>query len=104
MTQNTTTSTSSTKQLTIVADIYLYFDGLFELDDTDSDTLFASSYLRGLISLVATEFGDESQAISAPLIEGVTQKIIQAKSELAPQDYAIVNNFWLDIQKNVSFK
>ncbi len=99
MTKN---SNTSTKPLTIVADIYLYFDGLFELDDTDSDTLFASSYLRGLISLVATEFGDESQAISVPLIEGVSQKIIQSKAELAPQDYAIVSNFWLEIQQRVA--
>ncbi|HBY87610.1 MAG TPA: hypothetical protein DEO86_17260 [Colwellia sp.] len=97
----TTNSTTSTEQLTIVADIYLYFDGLFERDDIDGDTLFASSYLRGLISLVATEYGDESQAISSALIEGVTQKIILAKTELAPQDYAIVNNFWLGMQKNV---
>ncbi len=101
MTKN---STIPTEQLTIVADIYLYFDGLFELDDIDSDTLFASSYLRGLISLVATEFGDESQAISADLIDGVTEKIILAKTELAPQDYAIVNNFWLAMQKNITFK
>ncbi|KGJ93195.1 YfcL family protein [Colwellia psychrerythraea] len=101
MTKN---STMPTEQLTIVADIYLYFDGLFELDDIDSDTLFASSYLRGLISLVATEFGDESQAISADLIDGVSEKIILAKTELAPQDYAIVNNFWLAIQQNVTFK
>jgi hypothetical protein len=100
----TNNSATPAEQLTIVADIYLYFDGLFEQDDIDSDTLFASSYLRGLISLVATEFGDESQVISSDLIEGVTQKIILAKTELAPQDYAIVNNFWLAMQKNVSLK
>lgn len=90
-------------QLTTVADFYQYLDSLFELDDTDSNTLFASGYLRGFISLVASEFGDESQAISSTLIEGISQKIIQAKAELSPQDYAIVTNFWLDTQKRVAF-
>ncbi len=95
-------STISNKQLTTVADFYQYLDGLFELDDTDSDTLFASGYLRGFISLVATEFGDESQTISQSLIDGVTERITQAKAELSPQDFAIVSNFWLDTQQRVA--
>jgi len=56
--------------------------------------------MRGFLSLVATEFGDESQLISADLIKAVTQKAMQAQVELSPQDYAIVSNFWLEIQSN----
>jgi hypothetical protein len=98
----TTTSSTSNKQMTTLADFYQYLDVLFEFDDTDSDTLFASGYMRGLISLVATEFGDENQVISGDLIEGVTQKILKAKAELSPQDYAIVSNFWLEIQREIA--
>ncbi|PKI18074.1 YfcL family protein [Colwellia sp. 12G3] len=99
MPTNTSNTKNSNKNLTTVADFYQYLDGLFELDDTDSDTLFASGYMRGFLSLVATEFGDENQLVSADLIKAVTQKSMQAKVELSPQDYAIVTNFWLDIQK-----
>ena len=106
MSENLNTSNnlnSSCRQLTTVHKIYQYLDDLFE-QDTDSDTLFAGGYLRGFISLVATEYGDESQAISVGLIDGVSQKLTQAKAELTPQDHAIVSNFWLDIQKSLSLK
>ena len=91
MTNNTTVT------LTTVNELYQYLDSLFN-QDIDNDTLFAGGYLRGFISLVATEFGDEAQLLSSALIEGVSEKLIQSKSELSPQDHAIVNNFWLDIQ------
>lgn len=100
MTSETTISNISTKKLASVADLYQYLDALFELD-ADSDTLFAGSYLRGFISLVATDYGDESQVISSLLLEGVTAKVGQAKVELSPQDYAIVTNFWLSLQQRV---
>ncbi|KGJ96374.1 YfcL family protein [Colwellia psychrerythraea] len=94
-------SNTPAQTLTSVADFYQYLDDLFE-KDIDSDTLFASGYLRGFLSLVATEFGDENQAISVALIDGVNQKISQAKTELSPQDHAIVTNFWLDTQKKIA--
>lgn len=90
-----------TKQLITVADFYHYLDTLFELD-SDSDTLFAGGYLRGFFSLVATDFGDENQVISAALVAAVTDKAKQAKSELSPQDYAIVTNFWLATQQKIT--
>jgi hypothetical protein len=86
-----------------VIDFYQYLDDLFE-QDADSDTLFAGSYLRGFFSLVATDFGDESQTISAELLKAVSEKLTQAKAELTPQDHAIVSNFWLDTQAKVSLK
>lgn len=102
MPKNTSSSTHSSEQLTTIADFYLYLDGLFELDYADSDTLFSGGYLRGLFSLVATEFGDESQAITSALVAGVNEKLTQAKTELSPQDHAIVTNFWLEIQQRFS--
>ena len=98
---NSDHSTNASKQLTSVADFYQYLDDLFE-QDIDSDTLFASGYLRGFISLVATKFGDESQAVSIALIDGITEKLTQAKAELSPQDYAIVTNFWLATQNKIT--
>jgi len=85
------------KKLNTLSELYLYLDSLFE-QDIDSDTLFASSYLRGLISLSATDFGDEKQLISTPLIDMVSIKLSQTKTELSPQDNVIVQNFWLDLQ------
>ncbi len=78
--------------------IYQYFDSLFELD-VDEDMLFASSYVRGFISLYAGEFGDETQPIAAVLVECISQHLTQAKSELSPQDAAIVSNFWFTLQQ-----
>ena len=98
MTLETKTSNISTKTLYTVADFYQYLDALFELD-ADSDTLFAGSYLRGFISLVAADYGDENQNISTPLLDGITAKVGQSKVELSPQDYAIVTNFWLGLQQ-----
>jgi len=85
-----------------VADIYQYLDNLFERD-VDADTLFAGGYLRGFISLSATDFGDEQQTISEALLTEVSSKLHQAKSELSPQDHVIVNNFWLTMQNEFRY-
>lgn len=89
------------KPLKTAADLYQYLDSLFD-HETDSDTLFAGGYIRGLSSLVATDFGDESQNLSVHLIEAISAKINQAKNELSPQDSAIVTNFWLNVQEHIS--
>ena len=88
------------KKFITVADFYEYLDALFDLE-SDSDMLFAGGYLRGFISLVATEYGDESQVITALLLAAISGKVNQARTELSPQDHAIVNNFWLEIQCRV---
>lgn len=100
---NTEQNIVTEKQLSTAADLYQYLDDLFE-QDTDSDTLFAGGYLRGISSLVATDFGDEDQIISIELITAITDKINLAKTELSPQDFAIVNNFWLAVQSHISVK
>jgi len=85
------------KNIATVAELYQYLDDLFD-QDVDSDTLFASGYLRGFISLSATDFGDEQQLISTALIDSISNKLVQAKAELSPQDHLIVQNVWLRIQ------
>jgi hypothetical protein len=82
-----------------LSDLYHYFDQLAE-QDTDSDILFASSYLRGFIALESSHFGDESQPLSLQLFESVSAEVSQAKTELSPQDYALVNNYWLTLQES----
>ena len=79
-----------------LTELYHYFDQLVE-QDADADTLFASSYVRGFIALVASELGDESQPLTAQLANGVTEKLTAARSELSPQDQAIVANYWQSI-------
>ncbi len=86
------------KSINTLSDLYQYLDALFD-QDVDNDILFASSYLRGFISLSATDFGDEQQSISASLVGLITQKLAAAKSELNPQDNVIVQNFWLNLQE-----
>lgn len=88
------------QKLKTLNELYQHLDRLFD-QDVDSDTLFASSYLHGFISLSAAGFGDETQAISTELIEIITEKLAQAKTELTPQDNVIVQNFWLALQQAV---
>ena len=94
-------SDSPQNMLTTLAQLYQYLDSLFE-QDIDSDTLFASGYLRGFIALAATDFGDEQQLLTAQLIQEVSDKITAAKAELSPQDSVIVSNFWLNLQEKLT--
>lgn len=88
------------KNLNTVADVYQHLDGLFD-QDIDSDTLFASGYLRGLFSSAVSQFSDEKQELSTEIIQTVTEKLANAKTELSPQDNAIVQNFWLALQQDM---
>ncbi|MCJ8320401.1 MAG: YfcL family protein [Colwellia sp.] len=83
-------------QFETLANLYQYFDELAE-QDADSDILFASSYIRGFIGIAAGDFGDEQQTLSLPLAENVSGKLHEARTELTPQDRAIVNGYWQSI-------
>ncbi|AOW78984.1 hypothetical protein A3Q34_04630 [Colwellia sp. PAMC 20917] len=82
-----------------MAALYLYLDNLFDQDNSD-DQLFASSYLRGFISLSVIEFGDESQALSQELALSIDEKLQAARTELSPQDRKIVQDYWLDLKQS----
>jgi hypothetical protein len=84
-----------------VSELYLHLDSLFD-QDVDSDTLFASGYLRGFISLASANGEDEQQLISLSLINNITEALIEAKTELSPQDNIIVQNFWLTLQAKIT--
>lgn len=84
--------------LNTVADLYQYLDSLFD-QEVNSDTLFASGYLRGFISISATEFGDEQQIISPSLVAAVADNLRKGKTELNPQDQQVVQNFWSSLNK-----
>jgi hypothetical protein len=86
------------KKLNTISELYQYLDNLFD-QDVDSDTLFASGYLRGFISLAATKGGDEQQPISTSLLDNITASLATAKTELSPQDNVIVQNFWITLQE-----
>lgn len=80
-----------------LAELYQYLDDLV-CQDVSSDELFASSYLRGFISLAASEFGDESQLLVQPLAEDISKRVDEAKTELTPADRVIVNNYWQELK------
>lgn len=80
-----------------LAELYQYLDDLV-CQDVSSDELFASSYLRGFISLAASEFGDESQLLVQPLAEDISKRVDEAKTELTPADRVIVNNYWQQLK------
>ncbi len=77
--------------------LYLFLDALFDQDCSD-DELFASSYIRGFISLSACEFGDESQELSQALVLSIDEKLQASRTELSPQDRKIVQDFWLELK------
>ncbi|MFB0998959.1 MAG: YfcL family protein [Colwellia sp.] len=81
-----------------IAALYLYLDNLFDQDNSD-DQLFASSYLRGFISISVSEFGDESQVPSKALATSIDQKLQAARTELSPQDRKIVQDYWLALKQ-----
>jgi hypothetical protein len=80
-----------------LAELYQYLDDLV-CQDVSSDDLFASSYLRGFISLAASEFGDESQLLAQTLAEDISKRVDEAKTELTPADRVIVNNYWQQLK------
>ena len=84
-------------QLTNLASLYHYFDEMVS-SDADSDTLFASSYIRGFVSLAASVYGDEQQLLSLRLAQDVSEQLHQARTELAPQDRQLVSNYWQELQ------
>ena len=77
--------------------LYQCFDDM-AASDADNDALFASSYIRGFISLAASDFGDEQQALSQALADKVSEQLHEARTELTPQDRAIVNQYWHELQ------
>ncbi|MGB0938246.1 MAG: YfcL family protein [Colwellia sp.] len=104
------------EKLVTLADLYQYLDSLYDAESAieadhvkvDSivvkigkieDVLFASGYIRGFISLASTEYGGEEQLLTQALIATISQGLLKAKTELTPQDFVIVQNFWLELQK-----
>lgn len=83
------------KNATNLVSLYQYFDDLVN-QEADDDTLFASSYIRAFIGLLVTGTLEE-QELTVGLSEKVTEALNNAKSELSPQDRAIVNNYWLTL-------
>ncbi len=77
--------------------LYQYLDDLCLKEDND-DELFASSYIRGFIALSASEFGDETQALSVDLANSVSEKMTASRSELTPQDQQIISNYWAELK------
>lgn len=84
-------------QFATLVDLYDHFDQLVEIEASDND-LFASSYLRGFITLAAAEFGGEDQTISTVLTEKVTSALHDARAELTPDDRKIINEYWQSLQ------
>jgi hypothetical protein len=81
-----------------LAALYLFLDSIFDQEPSD-DQLFASSYLRGFISLTASEFGDESQKLSPAFAASVDEKLQAARTELSPQDRKIVQDYWGELKQ-----
>ena len=79
-----------------LAKLYQYFDDLAD-QQASSDTLFASSYIRGFLGLAAGQFGDEQQILSLALAATVSEKLHDARAELTPKDRVIVNQYWQEI-------
>lgn len=82
-----------------LVELYQHLDDIVE-NDASPDDLFASSYIRGFIALSASEFGDESQTLSAEFASSIEAKILEAKTECTPQDQLIVQQYWLSLKSH----
>ncbi|GAA5131428.1 YfcL family protein [Thalassotalea piscium] len=78
--------------------LYQHLDDLVANEASD-DELFASSYLRGFISLAASQYGDESQVLSQELAIDISEKLQSARTELSPDDRAIVKQYWAELSQ-----
>ena len=85
-------------QFESLTQLYQHLDDLVA-NDASSDELFASSYLRGFISLSASKFGDESQALTQALAHDISEKVQAARTELSPADRSIVQDYWLTLSQ-----
>jgi len=79
--------------------LYQYFDDLC-LKENNEDELFASSYIRGFIALLASQYGDETQPLSKALSNDISEKLTTSRSELTPQDQQIISNYWSELKLN----
>jgi len=82
-----------------LAELYQHFDDLVS-KEVSSDELFASSYLRGFISLLSSEYGDDSQLLTYQLAGQVSQKLAESRSELNPADRNLINDYWSKVKQN----
>ena len=80
-----------------LTELYQYFDEIVSHGDCD-DVLFASSYLRGFISLAASQYGSETQALTKSLADDISEKLHEARTELTPDDRRIVSEYWAQLQ------
>ncbi len=81
--------------------LYHYLDDLVT-QDVSEDELFASSYIRGFISLASSKYGDETQLLTQQLSNDINEMIKKARTELTPQDREIVKQYWSMLDTNFS--
>lgn len=76
-----------------IEDLFTYFDNLVE--SGSDDELFASSYIKGFVSL--HDERKSGQILATDFHQLIAGELANSKSELTPQDYRIVSNFWLSL-------
>ncbi|EAS65327.1 hypothetical protein VAS14_06388 [Photobacterium angustum S14] len=67
------------------------------IDTATDDELFAGGYLRGHISLAAADCESKNELQLSVMKAKVEQSIIDAKSELSPYDYTLVNLMYKNV-------
>ena len=80
-----------------IDEIYQAFDQLVESDD--ADLLFASSYLRGFISLCCAQVDAVTSTLTPALASDIEQQLTAAKNELNPHDQSLVSDFWQQVKQ-----
>mgnify|MGYP000456266067 CR=1 FL=1 len=78
-----------------INDLFDYFDTL--VSDDNDDLMFASSYIRGFVTLVAGKYGDFEQRFSRELAGDIFLQMRSARSELSPADQTLVFEFWQEL-------
>ncbi|QIZ78871.1 YfcL family protein [Ferrimonas lipolytica] len=65
-----------------------------QLEHGSDDEVFSSGYLQGHFAVVLSHLEQQPQ-LDFPLLQAqMAQNLEQAKSELAPEDMALVSNAW----------
>ena len=68
----------------------------------DDDALFASGYLQGHFAVVLSKLENESEQGTQALALQMVECLAPAREELDDNDYALVNDAWLQLSSKLA--
>ncbi|SHI08711.1 YfcL family protein [Ferrimonas marina] len=71
------------------------------LEQGSDDEVFASGYLQGHFAVVLSELEQETQPQLTQLQAQMSERLAQARTELAPDDLALIQHAWSQLEQRL---